>query len=1002
MRWFKRSSDSPKLLSLSPIRHADQENYYFNEINNAANSENIASTTSFLTSTTPTSPLNSSLLSTTSTSSSAAAATASPSSNYNNSRNLNSLSSSSSTTSSSRKSRKDHSPINWTKKSTQSSINCYNVEEGRVIIDRPKGRFISPVRFKNKQTSQLLISLSVNSTTTPTPTTISASPNNNSNTPISRKIMQRDKNAIIKNHNNNNILNDDSPIIVAKSLSKSIGNLTTQNTNTVLSRRIDSTNILYRDKEKKNPLGNTRLSCYKPILNTSHPHQQPDHYKSVDDFMYLNSFCNESIASDNCGNSLLADDDDEDDDADTVDGDTCSNISQITLTQQSQNDDYKPKKMTTIITDGEDDDETYGFSKTIKSRSIENMYKIKLENLKEEHLLNISNSCSQKSMKRKEFFKVMSDKTQKLFSKIYTANSKTNLIMESKQQSPIVLRRNHEMRRKNCENSSQRRSLSYGMLPAINDFQLKITQNNSNEDDYNELNTTVVHVPKQDTEDGDSGILVNESGASSILDTDDVSSLNDANNHSPSLPLKTSNVNSENTEFKLVSLKLNHHSTTEHVDNSLGITIKHTKIGDCDTINRYEIANILPGGLVHRDGTIKIGDEIVNVIGKRLRGLSLQQVNELFLNCTKTKAPTIDLVICRSKANDNDLQTKMVKHKTKAARKISLDSYTIENDQQMEQRRQQQQQQQQENKLREFLSSENFASIAINIDGNKYNTLGTPRRHKSGLSILKSIANQEDSNANDNRNNEPKTNNAATTTTINDSIKRRISQFQKNHAPYSSISKKLIRRSLIGKQQSQQNLNSSHSSNSNNSLKNYDETTEEDVSVKQDLSKSNINLCDDEKLKELGINDDISDRSLASLQHPQSQSKSSSSSSNFCTLPRRPKSGLCSFHTIAFEKGPGKKSLGFTIVGGADSPRGALGIFIKSILPTGQAAEDGRLKAGDEVLAVNGQVCHDLTHLEAVKLFKSIKCGEIVLQICRRAKLTAPTILTKNNSKDES
>ena len=39
-----------------------------------------------------------------------------------------------------------------------------------------------------------------------------------------------------------------------------------------------------------------------------------------------------------------------------------------------------------------------------------------------------------------------------------------------------------------------------------------------------------------------------------------------------------------------------------------------------------------------------------------------------------------------------------------------------------------------------------------------------------------------------------------------------------------------------------------------------------------------------------------------------------------------------------------------------------------------------------EVLAVNGQVCHDLTHLEAVKLFKSIKTGEIVLQLCRRNK----------------
>lgn len=62
------------------------------------------------------------------------------------------------------------------------------------------------------------------------------------------------------------------------------------------------------------------------------------------------------------------------------------------------------------------------------------------------------------------------------------------------------------------------------------------------------------------------------------------------------------------------------------------------------------------------------------------------------------------------------------------------------------------------------------------------------------------------------------------------------------------------------------------------------------------------------------------------------------------------------------------------------------GIFIKSVLPGGQAAEDGRLRAGDEILAVNGQVCHDLTHREAVQLFRNIKNGPIALHLCRRVK----------------
>ncbi|CAK9826414.1 PDZ domain-containing protein 2 [Anthophora retusa] len=112
----------------------------------------------------------------------------------------------------------------------------------------------------------------------------------------------------------------------------------------------------------------------------------------------------------------------------------------------------------------------------------------------------------------------------------------------------------------------------------------------------------------------------------------------------------------------------------------------------------------------------------------------------------------------------------------------------------------------------------------------------------------------------------------------------------------------------------------------------------------------------------------------------------SQSVSNFCTLPRRPRNTVSTFLTVVFQKGPGKKSLGFTIVGGSDSPKGSIGIFIKSVLPGGQAAEDGRLRAGDEILAVNGHVCHDLTHRKAVQLFRNIKTGPVALHLCRRVK----------------
>ncbi|XP_050082761.1 uncharacterized protein LOC126569598 isoform X2 [Anopheles aquasalis] len=1061
----------------------------------------------------------------------------------------------------------DLSPVNWAKvRSGSSGINCYSIEEGRVI-ERPKGRYISPVRIKNKH----LVGNVGSSGGEPA---ASAAGSN----PLSRRVLQRstdkrdestadagrDGSSNASNNNNNNRDNSTS---LYKQLSRSIGNIV-DTLDARQSPSLGQRSVPYR--EKKNPLGSTRLSCYQqPISLDQTPtiadvglqqkqQQKQQHadgglrraervsktarhpfYKSVDDLIFL-SYTSSQDADRGCAPLESRATDREtpaDSEAETdqlqprerlvgspIPDVAVSNASRAISTGSSssststtivrtgidrrrlssssviligseyanerevqsvavpKNDSSstmatKTATTTTGTVDPCDHDETYGFAQMRSTTlgPIEAAYQLRLEALRNE--TNSGGRAAGTSAAtlpafktpKKNFtnkIKAMSDRTQKLFSRIYSTNMAgggggKSMVTGGGSNTLYHLSATKSLKKNPSKLSEAcRRSVSYGALPGLADFQHHLAKEQHDYEDVESqhddgearekegqvreeedrkqqtpskqppaqsiddvdllvngvmvitLSGSVASGPEHtDAEDGDSGILVNESGASSILETDDVFHESTVGaGVVPSIPSKTilttgpPGCGPEATEFKLVTIRLDDLATDEQHSVSsnetsgdgsgaLGIIVTPIATSDGEVSNRYKVAHVLPGGLVYREGSIQPNDEIVNILGKRLRGLSTRQVQDLLNSCTRRTGTaggcsrsSIDLVICRSRANgtDHDFDDDHHQHQQQHhdadpsrppsvnrrlfqnSRKVSLDSYL-------------------EDEKRDHSGSEtgseqdtaHYASIAIKIDGNKYNTLGTPRRSKqAALSMMmcKQPQYAPSPTPSSNCDNIPGTEVDSQPPSL-DCVKRR--SFTKNTPTTQTNNSKVVRRSLVGKQANL--LQQQHQQQQQPHTQGHQPTS-------LVTAKSTMNLCDDEKLElHVGIGGGASDDAETSS-GTSSLADLDKATSNFCTLPRRPKSTLCSFHTVTFQKGPGKKSLGFTIVGGRDSPRGALGIFIKSILPSGQAAEDGRLQAGDEVLAVNGQVCHDLTHLEAVKLFKSIKMGEIVLQLCRRNK----------------
>ncbi|CAD5208177.1 unnamed protein product [Bursaphelenchus xylophilus] len=121
---------------------------------------------------------------------------------------------------------------------------------------------------------------------------------------------------------------------------------------------------------------------------------------------------------------------------------------------------------------------------------------------------------------------------------------------------------------------------------------------------------------------------------------------------------------------------------------------------------------------------------------------------------------------------------------------------------------------------------------------------------------------------------------------------------------------------------------------------------------------------------------------LLRRQEEDGRSNRNPSSSDYSPEFNRPEKGSDTSSSRRSRRKP--MNLGFSIVGGIDSPKGPMPIFVKTIYPDGIAARSGLLQKGDEIVALNGHTFSGFTHAQALNAFKGLdKSSDVVLNIRR-------------------
>nr|XP_033787404.1 partitioning defective 3 homolog isoform X1 [Geotrypetes seraphini] len=151
-------------------------------------------------------------------------------------------------------------------------------------------------------------------------------------------------------------------------------------------------------------------------------------------------------------------------------------------------------------------------------------------------------------------------------------------------------------------------------------------------------------------------------------------------------------------------------------------------------------------------------------------------------------------------------------------------------------------------------------------------------------------------------------------------------------------------------------------------------------------NKSINNLGHDHTLQRISRLDGHREQTDSYSQLPHSVHSSGKPPSGLISSPQRvinstPNSG---YNTKKIEKKfnihlkKGSEGLGFSITSRDVPIGGSVALYVKNILPRGAAIQDGRLKAGDRLLEVNGVDLAGKTQEEVVSLLRSTKTGGTV------------------------